>query len=266
MIKLIVSDLDGTLLEDGTSRINPQVFDVILRLKEQGIYFMAASGRQAASIEAVFAPVKDRIFYVGDNGAYVGCYGRNLFLTEVDRQTALELIGEIKRLGLNVLVGGAEYVYVDSSDESYIRWLEDGYQFRMKRVSDVREVTEPIIKVSACDRNGIGERSKILVEKFGGRLKVTPSGKEWVDAMCIGVSKGNALHLVQESLSILPEETMVFGDQLNDIEMMKQAYYSFAVENAMPETKRAARFLTDSNVNDGVLKIMKLFLERERKS
>ena len=54
---------------------------------------------------------------------------------------------------------------------------------------------------------------------------------------------------------------MAFGDQLNDIEMLKRAYYSFAVANARPEAKEASRFLADSNVNQGPLKIMKLFLK-----
>ena len=53
---------------------------------------------------------------------------------------------------------------------------------------------------------------------------------------------------------------MVFGDQLNDLEMMEQAYYSFAVANARKEVKKAARFQADSNVNGGVLKILKLLL------
>ena len=69
-----------------------------------------------------------------------------------------------------------------------------------------------------------------------------------------------AVKLLQDSLEIKPEETMAFGDQLNDIEMLEQAYYSFAVGNARPEVKAIARFQTDTNVNDGVLKILKLLL------
>lgn len=79
-----------------------------------------------------------------------------------------------------------------------------------------------------------------------------------MDCMAHGVNKGQALKTLQESLEIRPEETMVFGDQLNDIEMLNQAYYSFAVGNARPEVKKAARFLADTNVNDGVLKILRL--------
>ena len=63
---------------------------------------------------------------------------------------------------------------------------------------------------------------------------------------------------IQEDLEFLPEETMAFGDQLNDLEMLNRAYYSFAIGNARPEIKAAARFQADTNVNDGVLKILRL--------
>lgn len=54
MIRLIVSDIDGTLTEDGGSRLDPELYEVILKLKSQGIYFAAASGRHSASIEYIF--------------------------------------------------------------------------------------------------------------------------------------------------------------------------------------------------------------------
>ena len=56
-----------------------------------------------------------------------------------------------------------------------------------------------------------------------------------MDCMAPGINKGQAVKLLQESLGISPKETMVFGDQMNDIEMLQQAYYSFAVGNARPE-------------------------------
>ena len=52
----------------------------------------------------------------------------------------------------------------------------------------------------------------------------------------------------------------MFGDQLNDLEMLGRAYYSFAVANARPEVRQAARFQADRNTADGVLKILQLFL------
>ncbi len=98
MIKLIASDIDGTLVRDGEHKLNPEFFDVILGLRKKGIQFAAASGRQWASIEAVFEPIKEKVFYLSDNGAYVGCHGRNLFLNPIRRDTAMELIRQIRQV------------------------------------------------------------------------------------------------------------------------------------------------------------------------
>ena len=81
-----------------------------------------------------------------------------------------------------------------------------------------------------------------------------------MDCMAKGVNKGKAIETIQDSLGIKPEETMAFGDQLNDIEMLGRAYYSFAVANAREEVRKAARFQADSNENDGVLKILRHLL------
>ena len=83
MIKLIVSDVDGTLVQDGSPSVNPQVFDTILKLREKGIQFVIASGRPWASVEHAFEPVKKKIFYVANNGAYVGCCGRSLYVYSI---------------------------------------------------------------------------------------------------------------------------------------------------------------------------------------
>ena len=64
MIKLIVSDVDGTLVPDGSPDLDPEVFDIILKLREKGMQFVVASGRPWASVESAFEPVKKKIFYV----------------------------------------------------------------------------------------------------------------------------------------------------------------------------------------------------------
>lgn len=260
MIKLVVSDIDGTLVDAGGSRLNPELLETILRLKEQGIYFAAASGRHTASIEYLFHAVRDRIFYIGDNGAYVGCYGRSLFQTEYDPELAASMLADLREAGLDILVDCAGCVYTDSRNEAFLNWLSEGYHFRMKHLEDIRTLREPIIKISACRIGGVQAFLKPLEEKYGERLRITLSGLEWIDTMDPQVSKGNAVRILQEGLQVSPGETMAFGDQLNDMEMLGQAYYSFAVANARPEVKKAARFACDSNDRDGVLKILRLLL------
>ncbi|MBT9777260.1 Cof-type HAD-IIB family hydrolase [Clostridium sp. MCC353] len=261
MIKLIVSDIDGTLLEDGGNVINPEVFDTILKLRGQGIQFAAASGRQWASIEQVFYPVKEKIFYLSDNGAYIGCHGRNLFLNTLDRQIVLDMVRDIReREDLEVMVSGPDVVYMETKDRDFVDWMVNGYKFRVKTVEDLTKVEDQFIKVAVYKKEAVEAATADLREKYKDKLKMTISGDMWMDCMANGINKGEAVKLLQESLEILPEETMAFGDQLNDIEMLKRAYYSFAIGNARPEVKKAARFQADTNVNDGVLKILKLLV------
>lgn len=261
MIKLIASDIDGTLVADGTDKVNPEIFEVVLRLKEKGIQFAAASGRQWVSIERLFEPVKERIFYLSDNGAYVGCHGRNLFLNTIDRELALEMVEDIKKEPeLEVMLSGPDVVYMDTKDQEFVDWIIDGYKFQVKMVEDVRKVDDRFIKVSAYKKHGVQEATEEIRKKYENRMKVTISGDMWMDCMALGVCKGQAIEVLQKGLDIKPEETMAFGDQLNDMEMLGRAYYSFAVGNARPEVKAAARFQTDTNRNDGVLKILKMLL------
>ena len=236
MIKLIASDIDGTLVTDGTNKVNPEIFEVVLKLKE-------------------------RIFYLSDNGAYVGCHGRNLFLNTIDRELALEMVEDIKKEPeLEVMLSGPDVVYMDTKDQEFVDWIIDGYKFQVKLVEDVREVDDRFIKVSAYKKHGVQEATKEIRKKYENRMKVTISGDMWMDCMALGVCKGQAIEVLQKGLDIKPEETMAFGDQLNDVEMLGRAYYSFAVGNARPEVKAAARFQTDTNRNDGVLKILKMLL------
>ena len=66
MIRLIASDIDGTLVPDGTDRIDPEMMDVIRALKERGIVFAGASGRQFLSMKKLFQPVWQDMYYITD--------------------------------------------------------------------------------------------------------------------------------------------------------------------------------------------------------
>lgn len=262
MIKLIVSDIDGTLVRDGENKINQELFDVIMRLKrEKQIHFAAASGRQAASIEYTFAPIGKEIFYIAENGAYLGCLGRNLFLYPMKRADAVELIEDIrKNPSLDLVISGSSHAYMETKNQEFIDWVRDGYHFDVVQVEDVTKVDDSIIKVAAYKKSDIRAEAGAFWDKYRDRMKITISGDMWMDCMALEVNKGEAVKTLQESLGIAPEETMAFGDQLNDVEMLNRAYYSFAVGNARPEVKQAARFQADTNVRDGVLKILKTLL------
>lgn len=78
MIKLIASDLDGTLLLKGAQKLPPELFPIIKKLKEQGILFVAASGRQYPNMKRMFAPVAEDIGFVSENGG-IALYQEEIF-------------------------------------------------------------------------------------------------------------------------------------------------------------------------------------------
>ena len=73
MIKLIASDLDGTLLKNGAQELPPDIFPIIRELRQKGIRFVAASGRQYYNLRLLFKPVRDEIFYIAENGSLCIC-------------------------------------------------------------------------------------------------------------------------------------------------------------------------------------------------
>ena len=248
MIRLIASDIDGTLVRDGENTLDPRICDQILRLREKGFQFVAASGRQWHSIERIFDPIKEKIFYVSDNGAYVGCYGRNLFVTPIDRQIVMDMIRDVRACpGLDIAVSGPDVIYLETKNEQFINWLVESYRFEVECVPDLTKVEDQFIKFSVYKEHDVEAAARDIYEKYRDKLKITISGDMWMDCMEKNVSLG-----------IGPEETMAFGDQLNDLEMLERAYYSYAVGNARPEVKAAARFQADTNVAQGVLKVLQL--------
>ena len=164
MIKLIVSDIDGTLVPDGSHEMNPELLDVIMKIREKGVQFAAASGRQWASIESIFGPIKEKVFYLSDNGAYVGCHGRNLFLNPIDRETVMDMVRDVRRMeGLEVMLSGPDVVYLETENQDFIDWLVEGYQFRVEQVPDLTKVDSQFIKISVYRETDVEADRKSVV-------------------------------------------------------------------------------------------------------
>lgn len=89
MIKLIASDIDGTLIQDSTPNLYPEMINAIRELKEKGILFCAASGRQYASLRNVFREAADDIAYIAENGAHIRYQDKDISITPMKRESSL---------------------------------------------------------------------------------------------------------------------------------------------------------------------------------
>lgn len=262
MIKLIASDIDGTLVVDGTPVLNPEYFTVIRELKKHGIVFAAASGRQFTSIYKLFEPVSNDIIFVAENGSYVSCRGYDILAEVIDKDMLTELITDIRGTkGAEIMFSSRKKAYVETKDQNFINWMVDGYKYNLEEVDDLLALDVDCIKIALyhpTDATGIA--SPFFIPKWKERMTVVCAGKEWVDCTLMSANKGHAITSIQKSLGITKEETMVFGDNLNDISMLERAKYSYAIGNARKEVKDVAAYIADTNVNDGVLKELKKLL------
>ena len=78
-IKLVSSDIDGTLVAEGTTDLNPKVLEMVRKLKSRGIIFVAASGRQFDGMLRLFQEVSDDMIFISNNGAYISCRDTKMF-------------------------------------------------------------------------------------------------------------------------------------------------------------------------------------------
>jgi len=97
--------------------------------------------------------------------------------------------------------------------------------------------------------------------KFRDTHQVTVSGEHWIDVTSKTANKGAAITHLQDALGITPAQTMVFGDFLNDLEMMDTADYSFAMDNAHPLLRSRARFVAPPNSENGVVRTVASVLD-----
>ncbi len=254
MIKMIVTDMDGTLLND-QHEIHPDFWKIEEELSNSGILFSVASGRQFYNLESKFERIKDRIIFFAENGTYVSHKGKELYVNPLRREDALGFIKMGRKLeDTELVLCGKESAYLETDNAAFIKEISKFYE-RVKVVDNLTEVNDTILKVTLCNYNGVEENTFPHFVNYTDRFKVAIAAKVFIDITSLDANKGNAIRDVQNELNISPEETLVFGDYLNDLEMMKNAKYSYAMKNAHPEIKEVSNFITqfDNNEN-GVLR------------
>lgn len=247
MIKLIASDLDGTLLLGGAQTLNPEVFDLIRALKEKNIRFAAASGRQYANLRRLFAPVRDDISYIAENGSLCIHEGKILSSGEIDRRLVNEIILDVRQMpDCSLLFSCRDRCYVEKGNERLFAHIHDHIGYDVSLCDDLTRLSGTCLKVAVCNFNGAGHSIGYFTEKYGSRIDIVTSGNIWFDFIAPGASKGSALKKLCAHLGISGAECAAFGDQYNDVEMLQFAGESYAIEGSAVWLSGYAARTTDS--------------------
>ena len=260
MIRLVVSDVDGTLVKDGTCDISPEYYEVIRGLIGLGIKVAIASGRQEDSIREVFRPVEQDVIYISNDGACVSEGPDQIFSMAMPTDVLPALVRDIRALPDCdlALASRDKFVYFDDASKVFIDYM-NSYRFHREPFAGF-ETLPPIYHIGIYHDPSLPHPALGLVPKYADRLGAFVSGKEWVDFTAPGVSKGTAVRMIQKKFGISAAETVAFGDQENDVSMLREAEQNFAVAGSVAAEKGFSRFLAPPMRENGVLTVFKKIL------
>ncbi|WP_343691172.1 HAD family hydrolase [Chitinophaga sp.] len=256
MIKLVVTDLDGTLLNDN-HEVPPRFWDIATRLLKKGVKLGIATGRPHFSITENFKPLLGHVYAISDNGSFIMYDKREILSKPLPPEEIAALVNTSRAIADTYpVLCGKDFWYLETEDKVLLdRVLV--FQKNIRIVEDLTKVEDPVLKMSVLDLPGAEHHAYPHYQPFADRLKVTLGGAFWVDVTRKDANKGEALQVLQQLNNISPEETLAFGDFMNDYEMMKAAKYSYAMKNAHPKILETANFVTAKDNNEaGVLDVI----------
>lgn len=263
-IRLIVTDLDGTLLDD-EHRVDPEFWGLADRFAARGVVLAAASGRQRATIVETFGERLADMALICDNGALAELRGRELHAVELEPDVVADVVRGVRALGwpehpLAIALSARGEVWVEGDDASATGPAADFFH-AVTVVEDVLAVASGTLKVSVYDPAGVGPGMTARLRELAPGHAVVQGHDLWADVTGDGVDKGVALRRVQAELGVTREQTLAFGDHHNDVGLLSAAGLSFAMANARPRTAEVARFRAPANTEAGVVRVLAALLD-----
>ncbi|AIO19218.1 Putative phosphatase YwpJ [Candidatus Izimaplasma bacterium HR1] len=260
MIKMVVSDMDGTLLNSNLE-ISQKNLDAIEGLREKGIRFCIATGRPEQLVKEYIEPLNMKDPMIMYNGSVIGhpFQDEKLYDLKLEKKDIKEIIEYCE---LN------DIIYMPYTKDMIIskpNYRVEFFQNRNEKLADknkcifedIRDIDDivnnhSINKVLLIENDQEKfEKTKELVANYS-QFEIASSQKGFIDINPRGASKGNALKVLAKHFGYTLDEIVVFGDQDNDVSMLEVAGVSVAMANASENAKNAADHITSSNNDSGV--------------
>lgn len=261
-IRLVATDLDGTLLNEA-KEITPKTMEVIHKLKEQGIYFGLASGRP---IDSMLKSLKD--WKIESYVDYlIGSNGNSFYdMKTKERSSFFSISGKMAQEILDFFEG---YPVIGNVVTDVYRYTEDMSE---RNILDAKKYGEIPVKVNMCEFLKEHDPNKVLfvfepelldqVDKRAKEFKNEQissysSAINLYEFMHKDMNKGYALHKAASHFQLTIDETMAFGDAMNDAALIQQAGIGVCMSNGYDSLKKLADDVTDyTNEEDGLAKYL----------
>jgi len=271
MIEFIGTDLDGTLL-NSYSKISSKNIQAIRSAVNSGITFAICSGRRLHSVNKFFEnDLKVPGYQVVLNGAVVADpKGKLIVDRPLDQNIVEEILKRIEFDKFKVVLDGLNDAHIYDSNHSWTTYFEgmSRHHIRESSVDDLIKLNNRadfnVYKVSfSCQPNKLHELQKRLEALTSLPITISRSGNYYFEINGQDVTKLSALQMVSARTKIPMAHFMCFGDYGNDLDMVKEAGYGVAMDNALESVKDVAWKITDTNAKDGVGNMIERVLKGE---
>ncbi|GAA0086331.1 Cof-type HAD-IIB family hydrolase [Clostridium sp. CTA-7] len=278
MIKLIASDMDGTLLNNDHD-IDKETVEAIRKAEEAGIIFTISTGRDYESVKELLDKHNIKAQCVLLNGAeYRDENGNILDVINIREENAKKIIEILNKNKLSARIFTNNGVFTTSTKEEAFQEIvfrtmilnpaltEDearemaqnqGFLTCLQYIDDINKFFESGVEVRKFvafhkDIELIDKIKKAMAEIEG--LEISSSFRDNIEITDINAQKGIILEKVAKKMSIAIGDVMIIGDSFNDYSMFEIFKETVAMKNAIVEVKAIAKYITDSNDNLGVAK------------
>ena len=271
-IKIVATDMDGTLLDPRGQLDLPRLEKILDKLDHRGVRFVIATGNEVHRMRQLLGHLAERVVLVVANGARI--FENNELLQAqtwddamVDRALVhfkgRECQDQFVVTGMNGGFVKEGTVFTELDKFMTPEMIEKLYQ-RMNFVNEFdSNLFGGVLKMSMV----VGEeRSDSVLQEindlFDGHVRAVSSGYGCIDILQDGIHKAWGLEELLKRWNLKPEQIMAFGDSENDIEMLELAGISYAMENAEDAVKRVATKVAPANSQAGVYQVLENWLER----
>ncbi|WP_414043881.1 Cof-type HAD-IIB family hydrolase [Macrococcus sp. EM39E] len=261
-IKLIALDCDGTLIADNRT-ITLGTKEALMKAQDVGIKVALVSGRPRTGFKFEIEEL-DLQHHHGLIGAYNGGMvidietDEVLYKQSIAQSDAKEFLRKIAHLNLIHIVDNGTDLYANDADNQYVihEYRDHGLNFNLTH--DLHDTLDfdPMKILLTADPKRIDEVNEEILSICGSQFGAIRSTPFYLEITAFGVNKSSALDHICKSAGIEKENVIAFGDQLNDMEMIRDAGIGVAMGNAHPDLKQIADIVTDDNNSDGIAKVL----------
>ena len=256
MIKAIFFDIDGTLLSHQTKQVPPSTIKAIKQLRKNNIYVFIATGRHSSEMAELPLQAVEVDGYISLNGQY--CYNDQgiIYDLPIEKQDVKTIYHYITKHHLPCIFVEAKNMYINFNNET-VQKVQDSISSSLPQVGDLKHgLSHPIYQIIPYDIDAKQEAEILTLTKHCKKNRWHDLA---IDIMNKSGGKENGIKQILNHYSIKQEETMAFGDGLNDINMLQFVHTGIAMGNAKDEVKAIADDITDDVDQNGIYNALKKY-------